>query len=173
VANSARIANEYIIKAPDFGTGLFHIVPESHKYHSKRSSIAPQTPGPKSPSLQLGPLWSTATGHPDSASGRNQPRAVHFPNQAPARIGRPRPCVTSVWPPITDAPISRHAALSPVAMPWTKCGVVWPSGSSIVTRSQRGSAPVVARSLAFTWTRYQAISSLANVIGSALKTSSR
>ena len=43
--------------------------------------------------------------------------------------------------------------------------------SSMVTSSQRGVAPVVAISLLLTCTKYQPISSVANVIGSDLNTS--
>ena len=53
----------------------------------------------------------------------------------------------------------------------TSSRVVARSGSSNVARNQRGRAPAVATSFAFTCTAYQPISSVANVTGSDLATS--
>ena len=55
-------------------------------------------------------------------------------------------------------------------MPRTSASVVRPSGRRSVASIQSGVAPLVATSLAFTWTAYQPISSVAKVMGPVLTT---
>ena len=91
------------------------------------------------------------------------------PSIAPMAIGRGRSYVISVWPPMSVMPSESHASSS-CAKIASVCASVVPSGSSSVAINQRGVAPITARSLALTCTRYHPIRSVANVIGSVLAT---
>ena len=92
------------------------------------------------------------------------------PSMAPTTMGRSSPAVISVCPPTSETPISPHASAISAKSPSTLDSVVCPSGKSSVARNHRGRAPRTARSLAFTWTAYRPISSVANVMGSVVAT---
>ena len=88
------------------------------------------------------------------------------PSIAPHTMGRGRPIVTSVCPPITSTPNSSAASFT-----WSKMAAAppesIPSGKSTVARNHRGVPPLAATSLALTFTAYQPMRSVANVTGSA------
>ena len=90
------------------------------------------------------------------------------PSSVPTTIGRSRPWVISVWPPTSVIPSGAHAARICPKIASASAASARPPGNSTVAIIQRGVAPVVARSLAFTWTAYQPIWSVAKVIGIGL-----
>lgn len=91
------------------------------------------------------------------------------PRRAPTAIGLDSPWVISECPPIREIPNSSQASTIWSNVEFTACSPV-PSGNNNVVISQRGVAPITAKSLALTWTRYQPIKSVANVIGSVFAT---
>ena len=92
------------------------------------------------------------------------------PSIVPEMIGRGRPSVISVWPPIMVTPSASHASESWSNIRSTSAGEM-PTGSNAVARNHFGSAPQHATSFAFTWTAYQPIKSVAKVTGSLFATS--
>src|SRR6266446_5513100 len=137
-------------------------LPDGRRRHASRAVIAAPSSGT--------PLVST-TASPTRAPPVVTSRSfATSPSIAPTTIGQSRPCVISVWPPTSATSSSSHAAWSWSKSDATAASVVAPGGSRSVARNQRGRAPRTAMSLALTWSAYQPISSVANVIGSVVAT---
>ena len=113
-------------------------------------------------SRTLSPAWSPLD--------RTRSSRRTSPSIWPTTIGRSSPAVISVWPPHSETPISPAARRSDSKTDRTRASSVRLSGRSSVARNQRGTAPIVATSLALTWTAYRPISSVAKVIGSVFTT---
>ena len=112
---------------------------------------------------RLSPSWAPPVRI--SLSGATSPSIV------PMMMGRTMPWVTSLWPPTKLAPTDAQAcniwSNSPSA-----CFSSKPGGTSKVAKNQRGTAPVVATSLALIWTAYQPAWSDTKVTGSLEATKS-